>query len=198
MVRAGLRELLKEDRHIAEIGEAGNGAEALERLKSSAWDLVLLDINIPDRNGMDLLREIRGSWPETKVLVLSVCPAHQYALSVLKAGGSGYLAKECAPSDLLDAVRTVLQGRRYVTPQLSEMLLDFDPNDQEPLHTRLSERELNVFSRLAVGYAVSEIAKEFGLSIKTVSTYRTRILEKMKLKTNADLTVYAVRNAIIQ
>jgi len=184
MVRAGLRQFLVEDRSITEIGEAASGNETLDKLRAGSWDLVILDINMPDRSGLDILRYIRASYPDTKVLVLSGFPERQYAINVLKAGAGGYLPKECAPEELLKATRTVMQGRRYVSDQ--------------PLHRRLSEREFQIFCKLATGRAVSSIADELCLSVKTVSTYRTRILEKMSLTTNADITTYALRNGIIQ
>lgn len=198
MVRAGLRELLREERQGCEISEAGNSTEALQRLRESYWDLVILDINMPDRSGLELLKELRASYPQTKVLVLSAYPEHLYALNAIKSGASGYLPKECAPRDLLTAVQTVLQGRRYVSPHLSEILLECQKQGDQPPHDRLSGRELEVFHKLAAGCAVSNIARELCISMKTVSTYRTRILEKMNLKNNADITAYAVRNEIIQ
>ena len=199
MVRAGLRQFLEEDRSITEIGEAGSGNETLEKLRSSTWDLLILDINMPDRSGLDILRHLRASYPNTKVLVVSGFPERQYAINVLKAGAGGYLPKECAPEELIEATRAVLQGRRYVSASLAEQLLaDLDGGDDAPLHRRLSEREFQIFCKLAAGRAVSAIADELSLSVKTVSTYRTRILEKMNLTTNADLTTYALRNGIIQ
>jgi len=199
MVRAGLRELLKDDRSITEIGEAGTGNETLERLRSGQWDLLILDINMPDRSGLDILRHIRSGYPGTKVLVLSAFPERQYAVNVLKAGASGYLPKECAPQDLLLATRTVMQGRRYVSPRMAELLVsDLGADSDQPLHRRLSEREFQIFCKLAAGCTVSGIGNELCLSVKTVSTYRTRILEKMNLTTNADITTYALRNEIIQ
>jgi two-component system, NarL family, invasion response regulator UvrY len=197
MVRAGLRQILKEDRHIGEIGEAASAAEATEVLRTWQWDLVILDIHMPDRSGMEILRHMRSEHPRTKILVLSGLPERQYAINAVKAGASGYLPKECAPQDLLSAVRTVLQGRRYVSPGLLQVLTeDIDGDSSEPLHRRLSEREFQIFRRLAAGRTVSGIGNELRLSVKTVSTYRTRILEKMNLTTNADLTMYAIRNEI--
>jgi DNA-binding NarL/FixJ family response regulator len=199
MVRAGLRQFLEEDHSITEIGEAASGSETLDRLRSTHWDLVILDINMPDRSGLDILRHIRAGYPDTKVLVVSGFPERQYALNVLKAGAGGYLAKDCAPEDLLKAARAVLQGRRYVSAELAEQLLaDLEHNGDQPLHGRLSEREFQIFCKLAAGRAVSAIAAELFLSVKTVSTYRARILEKMSLESNADLTAYALRNGIIQ
>ena len=199
MVRAGIRQFLEEDRSISEIGEAASGNETLDRLRSHNWHLLLLDINMPDRSGFDILRHIRASYSETKVLVLSGLPERQYALSVLKAGARGYLPKECTAEELLKATHEVLQGRRYLSADLAEILLsDFDEDGEEPLHRRLSEREFQILCKLAAGRTVSSIAEELFLSEKTVSTYRKRILDKMSLTTNADLTAYAVRNGIVQ
>ena len=199
MVRAGLRELLKEDRNITDIGEVASCSEALEALQTGRWDLIILDINMPDRSGLEILRHVRANYPNIKVLVLSGFPEKQYAINVIKAGASGYLPKECAPRDLLLATRTVMQGRRYVSAQLAELLAaDIDFDSDKPVHSRLSEREFQIFCKLAAGYTVSAIGRELGLSVKTVSTYRSRILEKMNLATNADITTYALRNEIIQ
>jgi len=142
MVRAGLRQFLVEDRSITEIGEAASGNETLDKLRAGSWDLVILDINMPDRSGLDILRYIRASYPDTKVLVLSGFPERQYAINVLKAGAGGYLPKECAPEELLKATRTVMQGRRYVSANLAELLLsDLNGDNDQPLHRRLSERD---------------------------------------------------------
>ena len=198
-VRAGLRQFLEEEPGVSEIGEAATGTETLDRLRAAAWDLIILDINMPERSGIDILRQIRAGYPNTKVLVLSGLPERQYALNVLKAGASGFLAKESAPDELLKAARTVLQGKRYVSSALAEILVsDLDGDVDQPLHARLSEREFQIFCKLAAGRAVSDIANELCLSVKTVSTYRSRVLEKMSLATNADLTTYALRNGIIQ
>lgn len=198
VVRAGLRQFLEEDRSIVEIGEASTGREVLEALRRSRWDLLILDINMPDRSGLDILSHIRASRHETRVLVMSGLPERQYALNVLRAGARGYLSKDGAPEELLKAVRTVLEGRRYVSAALAELLVsELDQDADKPLHSRLSEREFQVLCKLAAGRAVSDIAGELCLSVKTVSTYRTRVLEKMHLETNADLTTYALRNGLI-
>jgi DNA-binding NarL/FixJ family response regulator len=198
MVRAGLREFLEEDRSITEIGEAGSGNETLEQLRSNKWNLVILDINMPDRSGLDVLRHIRASYPDTRVLVLSAYPERQYAVNMLKAGAGGYLPKECAPEELLKATRAVLQGRRYVSAQMAEALIsDLDGDHDKPLHSRLSEREFQIFCKIAAGRSVSSIGGELCLSVKTVSTYRSRILEKMSMTNNADITTYALKNEII-
>lgn len=198
LFRSGLRQFLVESLPSAEFGEAASGNETLTVLQQKSWDLLVLDINMPDRGGLDILRHVKSGHPSTRVLVLSGYPERQYALSVLRAGAAGYIAKDAAPEQLLKAVRTVLQGRRYVSESLAELLvLDLDRADQ-PLHTALSTREFQIFGKLAAGQAVSDIGRELCLSVKTISTYRTRILEKMRMKSNADLTSYAIRNEIIQ
>jgi DNA-binding NarL/FixJ family response regulator len=199
VVRAGLRQFLETDQSIREIGEAATGRETLEQLRTSTWNLLLLDINMPDRSGLDVLRQVRSTHPETQVLVLSGFPERQYAVNVLRAGASGFLSKESAPEELLKAIRAVLSGRRYVSSALAELLVsELDGDAQRPLHAKLSEREFQILCKLAAGRAVSEIASELCISVKTVSTYRTRVLQKMNFKTNADLTAYALHNALIQ
>jgi two-component system invasion response regulator UvrY len=198
LFRAGLRQFLEDGLRSAEIDEAASGNEVLTCLQRKDCDLLILDINMPDRTGLDILRHVKSGHPATRILVLSGYPERQYALNVLRAGAAGYIAKDAAPEDLLKAVRTVLQGRRYVSESLAELLLlDMDRADK-PLHALLSEREFQIFGKLATGLSVSEIGRELCLSVKTVSTYRTRILEKMRMKSNADLTSYALRNEIIQ
>lgn len=198
VVRTGLKQFLVEDSRIEAVGEAATGRETLEHLRTGRWDLVILDIGMPDRNGLDILQQIRSSHSDTRVLVLSGYPERQYALNVLRAGAMGFIDKGAPPDELLRAVHSVLQGRRYVSATLAELLVgDLDGDADKPLHARLSEREFQVFFKLAAGQSVSEIANELCLSVKTVSTYRTRILEKMNLQTNADLTSYALRNSLI-
>jgi two-component system invasion response regulator UvrY len=199
MVRAGLRRWLEQDPAIDTIGEAVSGSETLERLRDSAWDVVVLDINMPDRSGIDILAHIRTGYPKTRVLVISAFSEKQYAIYALRAGAAGYLAKDQAPEDFMRAIRTVLAGRRFVSTTLAEMLVGAldEPADQ-PLHSTLSQREFQILCKLAVGRSVSEIARELCISVKTVSTYRARILEKMNFSTNADLTAYALRNGLMQ
>jgi len=199
MVRAGLRRWLEQDAAIISIGEAASGTETLERLRDGAWDLVVLDINMPDRSGIDILSHIRSGHPRTRVLVISAFSEKQYAIYALRAGASGYVAKDQAPEDFMRAVHAVLAGRRFVSATLAEMLVGAldEPADQ-PLHSSLSQREFQILCKLAVGRSVSEIARELCISVKTVSTYRARILEKMNFTTNADLTAYALRNGLMQ
>jgi DNA-binding NarL/FixJ family response regulator len=200
VVRAGLRQLLGEDTAIGEIGEAATGQQTLERLRESPWELLILDIGMPDRSGMDILRHVRSGYPDTRVLILSGFPERQYAINMLRAGAHGFLGKESAADDLLKAVHVVLAGRRYLSPSMSELLISEIDNggSDRPIHQQLSKREFQIFTKLAAGSSVSEIAKELCLSVKTVSTYRSRVLEKMHFKTNADITSYALRNGLIQ
>ena len=199
MMRTGLRHYLEQDRSIDPIAETGSGEETLQELRNAQWDLVILDINMPDRSGIDILRHIRAGYPNTRVLVMSGFSEKQYAINVLRAGAFGYLAKDQAPEEFMRAVHTVLSGRRFVSATLSEMLVSAldEPTDQ-PLHAGLSQREFQILCKLAVGRSVSEIAEELFISVKTVSTYRARVLEKMNLDTNADLTAYALRNGLVQ
>ena len=199
VVRAGLRQFLETDQSIRHIGEAGSGREPLEQLNEGEWNLLLLDINMPDRNGLDILRHARARHPETRVLMLSGLPERQYAVNVLRAGASGFLPKDSAAEELLKAVRTVLSGHRYVSGTLADLLItDMDADSDQPLHARLSEREFQIFCKLAEGQSVTEIGAALFLSVKTVSTYRTRILEKMGMKSNADMTYYAIKNDLVQ
>ena len=199
LVRAGLRQFLEAEPSIAEIGEAVSGSHTLDQLRAKSWDLLLLDIFMPDRSGLDILSRVRTVYPQTKVLVLSGYPERQYAVSVLRAGASGFLSKESAPDELVKAVKMVMSGRRYVSAALAELLVsDLDADAQKPLHSALSEREFQTLCKLAMGRSVSEIANELCISVKTVSTYRSRILQKMNFKTNADLTSYALRAGLIQ
>lgn len=199
VVRAGLRQFLVEDPAYQDIEEAATGEQALDKLRQGRWDLLILDINMPGRNGIDILKHVVAGSPETKILILSGYPEHQYALNVLRAGASGYLPKESAPDELLKAVRYVLQGKRYVSASLAEMLVsELDTDHDKPAHSGLSQREFQIFCKLAAGASISAIAGELCLSVKTVSTYRSRVLEKMGFKTNADITTYALRNGLIQ
>ena len=199
VVRAGIRQFLETDHTIGDIGEAASGRETLEQLRLGRWDLLLLDISMPDRSGLDVLRQVRATHPATRVLVLSGFPERQYAVNVLRAGASGFLSKDSAADELLRAVKTVLEGRRYVSSALAELLVaDLDGDPQQPLHASLSEREFQILCKLAAGRAASAIADELCISVKTVSTYRSRVLQKMNFKTNADLTAYALHNGLIQ
>jgi DNA-binding NarL/FixJ family response regulator len=198
LVRAGLRQYLQESGCFTDIAEAASGMQVLDMLRVGPTELLILDINMPDRGGLDILRHVRASHPDVRVLVLSGFPERQYALNVLKAGASGYLSKDSSPEELLKAVVRVMAGRHYVSSNLAELLAaDLDRHDERPLHAGLSEREFQIFRRLAVGQSVSQIAGELSLSVKTISTYRTRVLEKMCFKSNAEITTYALRNGLM-
>ena len=201
VVRSGYKQFLEGDTSIVEIGEAANGQETLEQLRTKEWDLLLMDIHMPDRSGLDILQHVSATYPAVRVLVMSGLPEEQYARNVLRAGASGYLSKGGSPQEFLKAVRQILSGRRYVSATLAEsMAADIETNrDQDlPQHGLLSPREFQIFCKLADGATVTGIAAELALSVKTISTYRSRILEKMRFSSNADITSYALRNGLIQ
>jgi len=198
MLRSGLKQALAEDRRIRTVGEAGTGQQTLDMLRQGEWDLLILDINMPERSGLDILKHVKTGFPGLRVLVLSGFPERQYAVNVLRAGASGYLTKDSAAEEFMKAVGTIIQGRRYISPTLAELLVDDIDATDTPLHTQLSEREFQIFTKLAAGRSVSDIAGELYLSVKTISTYRSRVLEKMNFRTNADITTYALRNGLLQ
>jgi two-component system invasion response regulator UvrY len=201
VVRAGYKQFLEVDPSISEVGEASTGNETLALLRRKEWDLLMMDIHMPDRSGLDILKHVKSGYPDVRVLIVSGLPEEQYARNVLRAGANGYLSKGSSPEELLKAVRTVLVGRRYVSATLAEaMAADLEnPRDHgQPLHNSLSTREFQIFCKLAAGAAVGNIGQELSLSAKTVSTYRSRILEKMGFSSNAEITGYALRNGLIQ
>jgi two-component system, NarL family, invasion response regulator UvrY len=198
VVRRGIREMLSEAVDIQVVAEAGSYAEVREALRSSACDVLVLDLNLPGRGGLEVLASLRESSSPIKVLIVSMFPEDQYAIRCLRAGAQGYLNKAGEPGELVTAVRTVAQGRKYVTPDVAQMLVEnlSTPSD-EALHASLSERELQTLLKIASGKRLSDIAEELMLSPKTVSVYRARVLEKLKLSNNAELTVYAIRNGLV-
>jgi DNA-binding NarL/FixJ family response regulator len=200
IVRSGLRQFLSDNVDLRVTGEAANGRDALELARGGDVDVLLMDISMPDQSGVDALGAIRARFPDLPVLILSGFPETHYATALLRQGASGYLNKECDPEDIANAIRTVSRGRRYISPAVAELLADgmAGGDTDKPLHESLSERELQVFLRLAKGETVGDMAKAMFLSVKTVSTYRTRVLEKLKLQTNSDLTYYALKNGLIQ
>ena len=198
IVRAGLKQFIADQVDMEVSAEAASGAEAIAAVRAGDFDVVLLDISMPDKNGIDTLKTLRHVKPELPVLMLSAYAEDQYAVNLLRAGASGYLNKEAASTQLVGAIRTVVQGRKYVSPSLAQILADGVSGDAEkPLHAELSQREFQIFCKLAAGAAVSKIADELNLSVKTVSTYRTRLMEKMNLSSNSDLTYYALKNKLI-
>jgi two-component system invasion response regulator UvrY len=196
VVRRGLRQILLELPDIVEVGEAGNANEVRESMRREKWDLVVLDITMPGRNGLEVLKDLKRDSPKTPVLILSMHPEEQYAVRALKTGASGYINKECAPDELLLAIRRIMKGGKYVTATLAERLV-FMLGEETPVQERLSDREYQVMLMLASGKTLSEIADEMALSVKTISTYRSRVLDKLKLKNNAELVQFALRNSLI-
>jgi DNA-binding NarL/FixJ family response regulator len=200
MVRIGLKQIIEAESDFAWVGDAGTGQEALEMLRTKPCDVLLLDLSLPDMSGLDVLRRIKSHHESIATLVLSAYPEKQYGLNVLRAGASGFVSKTAAPDELCRAIRAAVRGGRYVSPELAEVLVNGmqGPTGSEPPHAVLSEREFQIFCKLAEGQSVTEIGAALFLSVKTVSTYRTRILEKMGMKSNADMTYYAVKNDLVQ
>lgn len=199
IVRTGLKQFLSEQVDLRVTGEAGNGKEALELVRKGEVDVLIMDLSMPDQSGVDALAAIKAREPDLPVLILSGFPETHYATTLLKQGASGYLNKECDPDDIITAIQTVHRGRKYITPAVAELLADTLGGDANKLpHEELSDREFQVFLRLAKGETVGHIADSMNLSVKTVSTYRTRVMEKMKLASNSDLTYYALKNGLIQ
>jgi DNA-binding NarL/FixJ family response regulator len=198
VVRQGLRQILSEMGDVLVGGEAGTAEEVMRLVGEQRFDVVLLDIGLRGRNGLELIGEIRRERPETRVLILTVHSEDQYAVRAIRAGAAGFLTKESAPEKLIDAVRKVASGGRYVSAELAETLASLLAGEaQGQPHERLSDREFEVLKMLASGQTVSQVASELGLSVKTISTHRTRILKKMNMKTNADLTRYAMKSGLI-
>ena len=196
--RRGLKQIIAETTDMVVAGEATNGWEALSKVRTGDYDLVLLDISMPDKDGMDVLTQLKNERPALLVLMVSMHPEEQYAVRALKAGASGYLTKESAPDELIVAIRKVSTGRKYVSSALAERLAALLQEDAEVLpHEVLSSREYQVMCMIASGKTLKEIAEELSLSIKTISTYRSRILEKMKMRNNAELIHYAVKNRLV-
>ncbi|HSV54784.1 MAG TPA: response regulator transcription factor [Burkholderiaceae bacterium] len=198
LVRRGIRDTLLEAPDIRITGEAASYSEVRELLRTAQCDVLVLDLNMPGRGGMDVLASLRETASPVKVLVVSMFPEDQYAIRCLRAGAQGYVNKAGDPVELISAVRTVMQGRKYVTPEVAQMLVESlsKPSSEVP-HAALSERELQTLLKIASGKRLSDIAEELMLSPKTVSVYRTRVMEKLNLSTNAELTAYAIRSGLI-
>jgi DNA-binding NarL/FixJ family response regulator len=195
IVRRGLKQIVADQPDMT-VTEAGDGPEALRLADKSEFDVVLLDINMPGISGLDVLSQIRSRQPGLPVLVLSAHSEAEFAVRILKAGASGYLNKELAPEELVKAIRRVIGGKKYVSPAVAELLADSIGKDDDDPHASLSDREFQVMLLIAAGKTVSEIAEEIALSVKTVSTYRARVLEKMNLKNNAELMRYVIENKV--
>ncbi len=199
VVRRGLRQILAETNDILVGGEAASASDLSKLLDRERWDVVILDINVPGRGGIEILGDIKRERPKLPVLILTVYSEDQYAMRALRAGAAGFLTKESAPDRLVEAVRKVAAGGRFVTPELAERLASSVARDSDaPPHDALSDRELQVLCMIASGKTVSQIGLELSLSVKTISTHRVRLLKKMNLKTNAELTHYAIKNRLVE
>lgn len=193
IVRRGVRDLLEQEGVCSDVQEASSGTSALEAIRRQPWELLILDVALPDKHGLEVLKEAKALQPRLPVLMLSLYPEKEFALRAIKAGALGYLAKESAPAELLGAVKHVLQGRRYITSALAEQLAAvFEHGEEGSLHARLSDREMQVLRLLGKGKPVSAVAEDLHLSVKTISTYRARILEKLSCRTTAELIRYAL------
>ena len=198
IVRKGLKHLLLEEYPTATIEEVTDAESLIFKSMNNQWDVIICDLSMPGRSGLDALSQIKQASPKLPVLIMSMHPEDQYALRVLKAGASGYLGKDSIHNDLIKAVQTVLLGKKFITPSIAERLANaLNSDDGKSIHEKLSDREFEVFRLLAAGMQVSEIATKLSLSVTTVSTYRSRVLEKLAMKSNADLTRYALESGII-
>ncbi len=198
IVRSGLRQFLAEYVDVRVAGEASNGREAIDLVRNTEIDVLIMDLSMPGQSGLDALAMLRAKAPDMGILILSGYPEEHYALNLIRQGASGYLNKECEPKEIVEAVRTIALGRRYITPVVAELLAQqLHRKDEASPHEQLSEREFQVFLKLAKGATAGEIAEILSLSVKTVSTYRTRLMEKMALSSNSDLTYYALKNGLI-
>jgi DNA-binding NarL/FixJ family response regulator len=198
VVRRGLKQILLEGFPTAHVEEVPDAEELIKKIVQAEWDVVISDLSMPGRSGLEALQQIKQIQPKLPVLILSIHPEDQYAIRVLKAGAAGYLSKDMAPDELVNAVQRVMLGKKYITASIAEKLASvLDQDSNKALHEYLSDREFSVLKLLAAGKSVSEIAESLFLSVTTVSTYRTRIMTKMNMKSNADLTLYAVENKLL-
>ncbi len=199
IVREGLKQIMAEEKEMQVAGEAASIAELFSSLQKESWDIVILDINMPDKSGLEALKEVKEQYPDLPVLILSMYGEDQYGIRALKAGASGYLKKVSAPEELAKAINKILSGGKYISPGLAEKMAENLSAPRAALpHERLSDRELQIMSMIASGKSAEKIAKELFLSIHTVYSYRNRILDKMKMKSNVELTQYAIQNKLIE
>lgn len=199
IVRQGLKQIISDNEDLEVAAEAGDGIEALQKINDGQWDVVVLDISMPGMSGIDILKRVNKEDPDLPILILSTYPAEQYALRVLKSGASGYLTKESAPEELVTAICKVAKGQKYISPKVAELLSEnlLDDSSEKMPHELLTDREYQVMCQLASGKTVSEVADDLSLSVKTISTHRKHILDKMQMKTNAELTHYAIKNNLV-
>ena len=198
IIRKGLKQILLEEYPSATIEEVNDAEAAINKTITNEWDILICDLSMPGRSGLDVLQHVKQNLLKLPVLILSIHPEEQYAIRALRAGAAGYLSKDAATDELVKAVQRILQGRKYISSSLAEIMAsELDQDTSKPPHELLSDREFHVFKLIADGKSVSEIAEQLSLSITTVSTYRSRILEKMEIKTNADMTRYALEKKII-
>ena len=198
VVRQGIRQMLTEYTDIELVDEAGQGGELLDQVSKQTYDVVLLDISMPGKNGLDLLKDVKSLRPELPVLILSIYSEKQYAIRALKSGASGYLMKSTLPEELIAAIRRVTSGKKYITSSLAEIIAtDFDQPSEKSVYESLSDREFDVLCQLGSGKAIKEIGKDLSLSPKTISTYRERILDKLKLKTTAQIIRFAIKEGLV-
>lgn len=198
VVRKGLIQIIEETPGFYKVDEAGSGDELLEKVKKNKYDVIILDISMPGKDGLDTLKSMKHLAPDTPVLAFSMYPEDQYAVRLLKAGAAGYLNKECDPEEFLKAIDRLTKGLKYVSPQLGEILINNLDTGDVPLHENLSDREFQVMCMVAKGRTPTQIATDLNLSINTISTYRIRILEKLRLKNTAEIAHYAIKNRLIE
>ena len=198
IVRAGLKQFLSEMVDLRVVGEASTGREAIDLVRTTEMDVIIMDLSMPGQSGIDALAMIRAKAPDVGILILSGYPEEQYAVNLIRQGASGYLNKECEPMEIVNAIRTIALGRRYISPSVAELIAQqLNRKEGSAAHDLLSEREFQVFLKLAKGETAGDIANALSLSVKTVSTYRTRLMEKKGLTSNSDLTYYALKNKLI-
>lgn len=198
IVRSGLKQFFSEHVDLRVVGEASTGREAIELVRTTELDVLVMDLSMPGQSGIDALAMIRAKAPDVGILILSGYPEEHYAMNLIRQGASGYLNKDCEPDEIVKAVRTIALGRRYITPAVADLLANqLGKKENTAPHEQLSEREFQVFLKLAKGETVGKIGDDLSLSVKTISTYRTRLMEKLNLQTNSDLTYYAMKSQLI-
>jgi len=198
VVRAGVQYFIAQVPDMKIEGEAATAQEAIRLVRAQDWDIVLLDINMPDKSGVEVLKQIKREKPDLPVLILSMHPESRYAVQILRSGASGYVQKEALAEELVNAIQTILRGHKYISHTVAELLTtELDTSTEKPLHETLSKREYEIFYKLCQGHGVTKIAEELCLSVKTVSTYRARVLQKMNMENNAGIIYYAIKQNLI-